>query len=128
MSHIQFVDWKEMPLAFVPTTRLERLRWWLVRLLGGQCPHDVVKVIRVPVDGKTFMDRLWKQKRALVENFRREPTTLWVGGEDYEELMNSPAVRQMFTVHAEFNYGKREVYGLTVKVIPWMRGMLVMPS
>ncbi len=82
----------------------------------------------MPVDGKTFMDRLWKQKRSLVEDFRREPTTLWIGGEDYRELMNSPEVRQSFTVHAQFNYGRNEIYGLTVKVIPWMRGMLVMPS
>ena len=106
----------------------DKPRWWLVRVLGGICPLDTIKVIRVPVNGKDFMERLWKQKRALVENFRREPTTLWIGGEDYQELMNSPAVRQTFSVHASFNYGRTEVYGLTVNVIPWMRGMLVMPT
>ena len=106
----------------------DKPRWWLVRVLGGQCPHDTVKVIRVPVGGKDFMERLWKQRRAMVESFRREPTTLWIGGEEYEELMSSPAVRQEFMVHASFNYGRHEVYGLTVRVIPWMRGMLVMPS
>lgn len=126
-AHLEFVEWRELPMFYVPKW-WERPRWWLVRRLGGTCPLDTVKVIRVPVSGEVFMDRLWKQKRALVESFRREPTTLWIGGEDYEDLMDSPAVRQAFTVHAEFNYGRREVYGLTVKVIPWMRGMLVMPT
>jgi hypothetical protein len=96
-------------------------------LLGGQCPFDSVKVVRVPVNGKDFMDALWKQRRALVESFRREPTKILMGGEDYEALMRSPAVRQSFVVNAEFHYGKREIYGLTVTVIPWMRGTLVMP-
>lgn len=126
-SHLEFVEWRELPLPYA-SQWWDAPRWWLVRLLGGACPRDMVKVIRVPVGGKDFMERLWKQKRALVESFRQEPTTLWMGGEDYEELMDSPAVRQAFTVHAEFNYGERRVFGLTVRIIPWMRGMLVMPT
>ena len=124
---IEFLEWAELPVLYAPKW-WDVPRWWLVRLLGGQCPHDYVKIVRVPVNGKTFMERLWKQKRALVESFRREPMTLWIGGEDYHELMDCPQVRQEFTVHAEFNYGRLEIYGLTVKVIPWMRGMLVMPQ
>lgn len=126
-DHIDFVEWRELPLPYMPKW-WDRPRWWLVHLLGGSCPFDTVKVIRVPVNGKDFMERLWKQKRALVENFHREPTTLWMGGEEYEELMQSPIAREMFFVHASFNYGEREVYDLTVRVIPWMRGMLVMPT
>lgn len=125
-DHLEFVEWREFPVPYSPRW-WDAPRWWLVRLLGGQCPLDTVKVVRVPVSGKSFMEKLWKQKRELVESFRRKPMTLWMGGEDYEELMSSPAVREAFTIHAEFNYGKHEVYGLTVKVIPWMRGMVVMP-
>jgi hypothetical protein len=127
-TEIKFLEWQEAELPFSSPRWRDALRWWLVRLLGGQCPFDTVKVTRVPVDGKTFMDRLWTQKRTLVESFRREPTQLWMGGEDYAALMNCPQVRQAFNVYSEFNYGRREVYGLTVKVIPWMRGMLVMPE
>ena len=125
--HLEFMERRELPMLYAPKW-WDKPRWWLVRLLGGTCPLDSMKVIRVPVNGETFMERLWKQKRELFQSFRREPTTLWIGGENYEELMNSPAVRQAFNVYAEFNYGKHEIYGLTVKVIPWMRGMLVMPN
>lgn len=127
-SHIEFVNWDERLVPSIPVGRLDSLRWWLVKKLGGQNPFDTVRVTRVPVDGKEFMDRLWKQKRALIETFHRKPTTLLIGGEDYEELMNSPAVWQAFTIHANFNYGRDELYGLTVKVIPWMKGMIVMPN
>lgn len=126
-NHLEFVEWQEVPVLYVPKW-WDRPRWWLVKLLGGTNPRDTVKIIRVPVNGKDFMERLWKQKQALVESFRREPTTLWMGGEDYEALMDSPAVRQAFTVSASFNYGRDEIYGLTVRVIPWMRGILVMPT
>lgn len=125
-NHLDFVEWRELPLPFKPKW-WDKPRWWLVRLLGGSCPLDTIKVTRVPVNGKTFAERLFKQRRALMDQFRREPTTLWMGGEDYEELMHSPAVRESFTMHSEFHYGRREVYGLTVKVIPWMRGAVVMP-
>ena len=124
-QHIEFIEWKEIPSPYSPRW-WDKPRWWLVRLLGGICPHDTVKVVTVPVNGKDFMARLWKQKRALVESFHREPTTLLIGGEDYAELMQCQMVRQHFYMNASFNYG-REVYGLTVKVIPWMRGMVVMP-
>ena len=127
MNHIDFVEWHELPILYTPPW-WDKPRWWLVRLLGGECPFDSVKITRVPVSDKDFMERLWKQKRELVETFHREPTTLFIGGEDYEKLMNSPAVKQMFTVHATYNYGRREIYGLTVRVIPWMRGILVMPE
>jgi len=126
VSHLEFVEWKELPALYIPKW-WDRPRWWLVKLLGGTNPHDTVKVIRVPVNGNDFMTRLWKQKRALVEQFRREPTTMLIGMEDYQELMSSQAVRDAFQFKASFNYGEHEIYGLTVKVIPWMRGMVVMP-
>ena len=126
-NHLAFVDWHEVPVLYVPKW-WDKPRWWLVRLLGGQCPFDAVKVTHVPVDGKTFMESLWKQRRVLVESFRREPMELWMGPEEYRTLMDAPEVRQAFHVRAQFNYGRHEVYGLTVHVIPWMRGMLVMPA
>ncbi len=126
-KHIEFVEWQQLPMLYnAPWWDVPR--WWLVRLLGGQCPHDTVKVTRVPVGGKDFMEQLWKQKRALVESFHREPTTMWIGAEEYEKLMSSPPIRMMLTVNAEFHYGEHEIYGLRVKVVPWMRGILVMPT
>lgn len=123
--HIDFVDYESSIVPYQPKW-WDTPRWWLVRLLGGSCPFDSVKVTRIPIDGIEFADRLFKQKRALFDSFGREAATLLIGGEDYKELMNSPDIRYNFSFQSEFNYG-RQVYGLTVNVIPWMRGMVVMP-
>lgn len=126
-NYVEFVEWNEIPIPFVPKL-FDRPRWWLVRLLGGTCPFDSVKLVRVPINDKDFMTRLWRQRRELVESFRREPTTLLIGGEDYQELMDSPQFKTAISFQARFNYERHEIYGLTVKVIPWMRGILVMPT
>lgn len=122
---LSFVDSIYTHINFAPKW-WDRPRWALVRWLGGECPYDTVKVARFVIDGETFADRLFKQKRALFDRFGREPQTLLIGGEDYRDLMNSPDVRHAFSFSSQFNYD-RQVYGLTVRVIPWMRGVVVMP-
>lgn len=127
MDRIEFVQWKELLAPYTPKW-WDRPRWWLVRLLGGKCPFDTVKITRVPVNGKTFMDRLYKQRRHLFDHFNcREPQTLLIGAEDYEDLMCSQEIRDSFAFTAEYHYGRRQIMGLNVEVIPWMRGAVVMP-
>ncbi len=41
-------------------------------------------------------------------------------------LMACANITERFSFGAEFGYG-RNIYGLRVTVIPWMRGMVVMP-
>jgi hypothetical protein len=126
-DHIEFVQLRDMPVFHQPKW-WDRPRWWLVKVLGGSNPNDTVRIDRIPVHGKTFMDRLYKQKRHLFDRFNcREPQTLLIGGEDYEELMDSPEIRQAITFSASYYHGREGICGLTVKVIPWMRGMVVMP-
>ena len=124
-QYISFVQQTLIPV--VPQYKWwDTPRWWLVKLLGGANPLETVRVVRVPIDGKDFMERMWKQRRALVEQFRPEPTSILVGAEDFEELMGTHGISQQFTFDAEFGHGPR-LYGLKVTVIPWMRGVLVMP-
>ena len=125
-QYFEFVATRIDQLPYTKSGWIDGCRWWLVKLLGGENPYESVKVTRIPIDDKEFMDRLWKQKRYLFDMFGREPKTLLIGGEDYEEMMNSPAIQQAMTFQASFHYG-REIYGLTVKIIPWMRGAVVMP-
>jgi hypothetical protein len=83
--------------------------------------------VRTPVDAEEFMDKLWKQKRALFDQFNREPQQLIIGADDYEQMMHCENIRQLFTFNASYNYGRNEIYGLKITVIPWMRGICVMP-
>lgn len=124
-THIQFVTMQE--IRTIPKYWwLDSFRWRLVKLLGGENPHEALKIVRVPIDAKTFIEKLFKQKRQMIDEFRREPKRLLIGADDYEEMMDCSNIRERFAFHANYNKGPY-VYGLTVEVIPWMRGILVMP-
>ena len=125
-QYFEFVETTLTPVYHVRPW-WDRVRWRLVRLLGGTDPFDSVKVTRIPIDADDFMVKLYKQKRHLYEYFNREPKMLLIGAEDYENMMNSPVIQKEIQFSASFHYGQFERYGLTVKVIPWMRGAVVMP-
>lgn len=128
MSKVKFVNIHEYRLPIEPMTWLTRLRGWLIEKLGGDDPWKKIKVARIPVDGDTVIKRLIKQRRDLTDKFRQEPMEIWMGAEDYEELMGSPTIRQYMNVQSSFNWGRHQVLGLTVHVIPWMDGAIVMPA
>lgn len=123
---IQFVTYKQIPV--IPEYRWwDKPRWWLVKVLGGVDPNESVRTVRVPIDAKKFMDRLYVQRRSLFDRFNLEPQTLLIGADDYEEMMGCKEITQQFAFNASYMHGNIEFYGLRIKVIPWMRGMLVMP-
>ena len=105
----------------------DRIRNRLINWLGGIDPRESLHVRRVVVDADTFMGRLYKQQAALFESFHRDASQLLIGAEEFESLMNEPAINQAFSFQAQYNRGRYAVCGLQVTVIPWMRGMLVMP-
>lgn len=82
---------------------------------------------------RDFMQTLYEQRRELMQMFNREPKRLLVGAEDFAQMMRHPDVgRQAFQFEAEYSMGggaknRPRICGLEVEVIPWMRGILVMP-
>ena len=136
---IEFVAMTEMRTRFDNTEafqlRMDRLAPWLQKLcfcvlrkLGAFCVSEGVTIERHTLDARTFMERLFKQQEGLRQFFNMRPTKLLIGAEDYGELMREVvATTQMFSFRAEYGCG-HEIFGMTVQVIPWMRGCLVMPD
>ncbi len=85
-----------------------------------------VTIERHEIDDETFMERIFKQKDGIERFFNRKPKTLLIGAEDYAELMHEVVSSQEFRFNAEYWY-TNQPFGLNVRVIPWMRGILVMP-
>lgn len=110
---------------------LQRACAWIMTKLGAFARDEIVCVTRHVIFADTFMERLYKQRGEFLM-LDSEPKELLIGAEDYQELMASPEITSQFQFRAQYNvrnedapYGK--VMGLTVRVIPWMRGLLVMP-
>lgn len=127
MRELQYIEFVETTLSPLAPRWWDRPRWWLVKLLGGSNPYETCKVTRIPIDEKRFEEQLFKQRESLFRHFNREPKTLLIGAEDYEQMMDSPTILGAFRFEASYHYGRNEIYGLTINVIPWMRGVLVMP-
>ena len=109
-----------------PAHWLQRICLWVLRKLGAHHMRDTVTIRRHRLDAKTFMERLFKQRAELARLLNREPKRLLIGSDDYFEMMNETAIHQSFSFRAEYAKN-REILGLEVQIIPWMRGVLVMP-
>lgn len=107
---------------------LQRIAW---RFLNWRCAMDpayeqTITVKRHLIDADKFMDRLFKQRRALLNGYHKEGQRLVIGSEDYFELMGEPAIHHHFHFNAEISMD-RKLMGMNVEVVPWMRGAVVMP-
>jgi hypothetical protein len=105
---------------------LQRLCFWVLEKLDAQWREHVVKTERVSFLPRDFMESLFRQKPEVAAMLGREPATLLIGAPDFEELMRQPEIHQYCNFHAI--YGKdRRLLDLKVQIVPWMRGLLVMP-
>lgn len=117
-----------------PAYWLQWLCLWTLRKLGCYAQLETTKIERhvVGKKGEKFMHYLLSQQRSLTEFLNREPERLLIGAEDFANIMNEPNVG---TYHWAFDAqyykgngsGKPTICGLRVEVVPWMRGLLVMP-
>lgn len=143
---VQFVEHRsltrlaQIPNAykFAPKGRakwLQLLAWKFLhwRRALDQAYEDNVTITRHLIDGDRFVERILKQKRALLDGFHKDGQRLLIGSEDYAELMGeTPQImHHHFEFRAEIGMGRSGrasgMLWLTVEVIPWMRGAVVMP-
>jgi hypothetical protein len=107
-----------------------KLATWLFRKLGVYAREPLVEVERILIDPADIMTKLFEQRGALLQ-IGHEPKRLLIGSEDFAELMRKKEMHYHFSVGCEYfkgdGRGGRRVMDLEVEVIPWMRGVLVMP-
>lgn len=135
---VQFVETRESVRSFIvpdhfkfkPRGRMQFLQRWAWRFLQWrlaleQAYEDRSFFTRHTIDVDDVMQRLMKQREsAFAHGF--DPKELLIGSEDFAEMMGSPRIHQAMEFHTEYSRDRR-VMGLRVRVIPWMRGTLVMP-
>ena len=144
---VEFVALVEKTVAFEYTEsfefRKDRPAHWLQKLclftlrkLKAFHFGKTISVERHTVDAKSFMERLWKQNTTLHSYFNLKPSILLIGSEDYADLMQDKLINQHISFSTEYWVQERRtglrdphevchrptVLGLTVHVVPWMRG------
>jgi hypothetical protein len=142
---IQFIESRKQrklhPLTgavyFKPSGRLRRVQSWVWSWLQrAGCLHPVMEerihVTSVVVDTGDLLQRIQRQRREVFEQINRDGQRLLIGRDDFAELMQLASFDgPHFSLRGELfssSYdGSTRVLGLTVEVIPWMRGILVVP-
>ena len=124
--------------VFKPAGRfqwLQRLAWLaLVKLSDSRridFIHERIVIDRDKLlsDGK-LLDAISSQITEIYRQYNVRGARLLIGAEDFHRLQSMPECRQKISFGIEFSMrdGRHDfIFGLSVQVIPWMRGMLVMP-
>lgn len=134
-----FLETKDGRRPFTITTayqlRMDRPLPWLQRIccrildkLRAHYTSEYRWLERIHIDYPTVIEAIHQQYVHLRERFNLDGKTLLVGAEDFEKIMHAPEIREYFQFHIPPKHvGHDCILGLTVQVIPWMRGMIVMP-
>jgi hypothetical protein len=110
---------------------LQRLALWALRKIGAQAFRDDQTVVRHTIDTRKFLDALVRQRAEIMALYHRRGERLLVGYEEFREITGI-AMENPLTFAVQYDWrepgGPTLVYGMRVTVIPWMRGILVLPK
>ncbi len=113
-----------------PHLWLQKACCWVMGKLGAYRVDSQTKIEYRTIDADSFMVRIAEQRESVFELLNRRPKKLLIGAQDYAELMRETNVYYPFTFNASYAIGERgaaRIMDLEVQVIPWMRGVLVIP-
>jgi hypothetical protein len=123
-------------VRFKPAGRFKRLQsylWRFLQRLGCLDPvmQESVQVTRHVVNTDNILEAIQRQRREVFSTISRPGQKLLIGYEDYSDLMQlvHSEPRYMSLQGELRGYGPEgpRVMGLSIEIIPWMRGVLVTP-
>ena len=107
---------------------VQRLCCWIMKKIGADYYDEKAAYLtKTSFNTQDFIGKIFQQKGDIQQYFNRKPKQLLIGDEDFRELMGTPEIRDMLSFHTSYNYD-REICGLKVTIIPWMKGILVLPN
>ena len=105
---------------------------WLQKILFGilskmGCRHVDIDVTftRHVVQMEHIIDYLHRQEREIYELAGLKGARLLIGPAEYSEMTGNPEILYMLRIPA---IGQLEFLDLKITIIPWMKGMLVVPE
>lgn len=106
---------------------LQKICIWILRKLGCEWTEITTKYRRVAISPSSFMQELCRQRAEIISRFDGDPAVLLIGAEDFEKMMNTEEFGRLFSFTGEYLLDRR-IFGLSVHVVPYMRGMVVLDS
>ena len=108
-----------------PYKWLQRICLWVLKKLRANYEEEL-KVLHTKVfDVNNIIENILEQQLLVEFVHNYKPKTILIGSGDMRELIGDPMIQSMMSYMYTGN--KREFNGLTIKVIPWMKGVLLVP-
>lgn len=114
---------------------LQKLLFDVLDWLG--CRVDEIAYKQVVIETDDFMVKLREHYEEVSRQIPLygEEARLIIGADDFNELMNTPGVDRLIGFKANYDVGHRgrngethySVMGLNVTIVPWMKGMVILP-
>ncbi|MFH1625364.1 MAG: hypothetical protein ABID54_09455 [Pseudomonadota bacterium] len=109
-----------------PYVCLQRICCWVLKKVGAFNMGENITVRRHIIDTDSFIERIFRQNEGLHRRLGQGGEVLLIGSRDYAEIMGSDEFKSMVSFPVQY-VNRNQIMGLTVHIIPWMSGMLVMP-
>lgn len=101
---------------------LQRLCFWTLGKLGCHVLEQTTAKVHA-VNTDTFSEKFLKQYYCTRDVFFHEPKTVFIGAEDFDQLM-SVKVGTLVGFRASYMYDGT-IMGMQVNIVPWMQGVLI---
>lgn len=116
-----------------PCRWLQKACLWVLKKLGAHYIHKqaVVTETKHVLDIDSAFKAIRIQKEKLFRDYHLYGTRVLIGSDDFAELMASDEINAyaIFTKKMELWGGNLcTIFGMTVEVVPWMKGVIVMPD
>lgn len=121
---VSFDDWHFAPRKW--WSWLHKAAWWFLRKTGGvsNATKHTVEYKQIVIDRQ----RVAEQIMAAIDELHighKKPGRVYMGPDQFNEAMTELRDHYRFSVRMGYN---REIFGLPVTIIPWMRGILIVPE
>lgn len=110
---------------------LQKICIFILNKLGAKKMISDNIITRYEVKPQKFLDQLLDQKYYIIKQLNMTPKELLIGSEEFAKIMREEDQFRYFTMKLDYRYGTHEsifVSDLKVTVIPYMKGMILIPK
>jgi hypothetical protein len=105
---------------------LQKLCLWILQKVGAEYQYGHTTFKYHEIDTRQFVEKIVGEIYAVKQHYHIQPTKILIGTRDFQELMGRGEMHGVYTFNTSYPDGQRQMLGLNVQIIPWMRGILIL--
>lgn len=112
---------------------LQKLCCFILSKIGAINTRIEESIQRIDIREKDFMTAFMRQHNEIMKRCQYTPERVYMGREDFCEFASLPEFKYSAPVsfkarHEVWYMSERFIIGLPITVIPWMKGVLIVPK